>query len=331
MTKQQVQEILKNLAFRILKKSMSNKELNADRARYEQLNTDTRFSTGKQHDYICRFDKYAQNGGIIDNQYFIQDIWGARKVYEHAPSVHYDVGSSVQGFIAHLLSQKQKIVLIDIRKMDNNFDTQFLREPRNVLMGGGLRQTTASFQIKSQTESKSKSKSESKLDSVILDSHSNFHSNSCGGIDYICADATNLEGIADNSVESLSALCSVEHFGLGRYGDPIAPNAWEQALRSFSRVLKPGGRLYFSVPIGQISKVCFNAHRVFHPSLIIETLDSLQLLEFGYIEGFDVIRTMWRENVDCALITDERGLERMPEMQNWGTTGLFEFIKPESK
>ncbi len=105
--------------------AMSNKELESDRAMYERLNTDTRFKLGREHDYICRFDKYAPNGQL-DNQYFIQDIWGARKVCENKPSVHYDVGSSVAGFIAHLLAMRQKIVLIDIREMNNDFDTPFL-------------------------------------------------------------------------------------------------------------------------------------------------------------------------------------------------------------
>ncbi|HHY1437048.1 TPA: DUF268 domain-containing protein [Campylobacter jejuni] len=79
-----------------------------------------------------------------------------------------------------------------------------------------------------------------------------------------------MEEIKDNSVDSLSALCSVEHFGLRRYGDPIEPDAWEKALRSFQRVLKIGGKLYFSVPIGNENRVCFNAHRVFKPETIIE-------------------------------------------------------------
>ncbi len=268
-------------------KGMSDAELESDRAMYERLNTDTRFKLGKKYDFICRFDKYAPNGSL-DNQYFIQDIWGARKVYENMPSVHYDVGSYVAGFIAHLLGMKQKIVLIDIRKMNNNFDTNFLKEPRSVNGGGQNR-------------------------------------DSQGGIEYICADATNLENIADESIESLSALCSVEHFGLGRYGDPINPNAWEQALKSFQRVLKKGGKLYFSVPVGQTSKVCFNAHRVFHPEIIIQTLDSMQLLEFGYIDGFDVKNVMRYESNELKI--NQNALDSIPEYDNNGTTGLFEFVK----
>jgi SAM-dependent methyltransferase len=45
----------------------------------------------------------------------------------------------------------------------------------------------------------------------------------------------------DNSIESLSSICVVEHIGLGRYGDPIDPFGSEKAIRELKRVLKPGG------------------------------------------------------------------------------------------
>lgn len=111
------------------KNQMSQKEIAQDKANYTRLNTDKRFVIDSAWDYLCLGDKYAQNGGDLsggNGQYFIQDIWGARKVLEHKPSVHYDVGSSIKGFIAHLLAQKQKIILLDIRPMDNQFNTDFL-------------------------------------------------------------------------------------------------------------------------------------------------------------------------------------------------------------
>lgn len=256
-------------------KLMSNAEIARDRQLYNALNRDERFKIDSKYDFICKGDKYAQNGNV-DSQYFIQDIWGARKVLENKPSMHYDVGSSVAGFIAHLLAQGQKITLIDIRPMDNNFDTNFLNQK--------------------------------------------------GGVSYIQANATLLENIADDSLESLSALCSVEHFGLGRYGDPIEPDAWEKALKAFQRVLKPGGKLYFSVPVGPKDKVCFNAHRVYKPQTIIEVLDKMQILEMGYIPNtFDIIECMEWENNRLEIY--QHNLDSIPEPRNWGYTGLFEFVK----
>ena len=73
-----------------------------------------------------------------------------------------------------------------------------------------------------------------------------------------------LARFADGSLESLSTLHAVEHFGLGRYGDPIHPDGWRRAAEALARVLAPGGRLYFSVPIGR-ERLVFNAHRVFSP------------------------------------------------------------------
>ncbi|MEM4197124.1 MAG: DUF268 domain-containing protein, partial [Candidatus Anstonellaceae archaeon] len=58
----------------------------------------------------------------------------------------------------------------------------------------------------------------------------------------------------DNSIESLSSLCVVEHIGLGRYGDPLDPFGSEKAIKELKRVLKPGGVLLLSVPIDTENK-----------------------------------------------------------------------------
>lgn len=108
---------------------MSKKELESDRARYKALNKDTRFAMDSRFDYICRCDKYAPNA-VVDNGYFVQDIWGAQKVLEKRPKIHYDVGSSVAGFVAHLAAQRQKVEIIDIRAMKNDFNTAFFGASR---------------------------------------------------------------------------------------------------------------------------------------------------------------------------------------------------------
>jgi SAM-dependent methyltransferase len=62
--------------------------------------------------------------------------------------------------------------------------------------------------------------------------------------------------------DSLSCLHTIEHFGLGRYGDPLDPLGHHKGLRQLKRMVKPGGLLYLSTPLGP-SRVEFNAHRVF--------------------------------------------------------------------
>ena len=115
----------------INKKVMSDEEIEHDRNLYIKLNDDTRFLVDRKFDYICKNDKYAPNANV--GGYFIQDIWGARKVIKNKPAVHYDVGSSVRGFIGHLISSNQKTVLIDIRKANKQFDTCFFKS-----MPGGV-------------------------------------------------------------------------------------------------------------------------------------------------------------------------------------------------
>jgi SAM-dependent methyltransferase len=107
--------------------------------------------------------------------------------------------------------------------------------------------------------------------------------NTVKGLTFIQADATNLLGIQDNSIESLSSLHAIEHFGLGRYGDPVEPEACFRAIEALVRVLKPGGRLYFSAPIGA-ERLEFNAHRVFAPTTLLSRMNELRLVEFAAVD-----------------------------------------------
>ncbi len=108
------------------------------------------------------------------------------------------------------------------------------------------------------------------------------------GMKFIESNATELSQIADNSISSISALHSIEHFGLGRYGDPIDPDGWKKALYAMQRVLANNGKLYVSVPISNNNIVYFNSHRIFSPKTIIESFNELTLVEFSYIQDFKI-------------------------------------------
>ena len=56
-------------------------------------------------------------------------------------------------------------------------------------------------------------------------------------------DATELKQFSDECIESLSALYSLDLFGLGRYGDDVDAEAFFIAMRNFERVLSWGGQI----------------------------------------------------------------------------------------
>jgi SAM-dependent methyltransferase len=87
---------------------------------------------------------------------------------------------------------------------------------------------------------------------------------------------------ADNSIESLSCMHTVEHIGLGRYGDDIDPDGDLKAVQELIRVLKKGGNLLFVVPVGK-PRVQYNAHRIYSYEMIVEYFKELQLIEFTLI------------------------------------------------
>jgi SAM-dependent methyltransferase len=86
----------------------------------------------------------------------------------------------------------------------------------------------------------------------------------------------------DASVESLSCMHTVEHIGLGRYGDPIDPDGDLKAIAELRRVLSPGGSLLFVVPVGQ-PRIVFNAHRIYAYEQIMNYFAGLELHEFALV------------------------------------------------
>lgn len=89
----------------------------------------------------------------------------------------------------------------------------------------------------------------------------------------------------DNSIETLSSLCVVEHIGLGRYGDPVDQFGSEKAIKELKRVLKVEGVILFTVPVDTENKIYFNAHRAFTRDYILELFDGFELLEEKYHYG----------------------------------------------
>ncbi len=118
----------------------------------------------------------------------------------------------------------------------------------------------------------------------------------------------------DNSVSSLSCMHTVEHIGLGRYGDKLDSVGDLKAAKELIRVLEVGGSLVFVVPVGK-SKIEFNAHRIYSYEQVIDMFPNMQLKEFSLVPD-DYKKFGLISNADKEMVKD----------QNWGC-GCFWFVK----
>lgn len=133
------------------------------------------------------------------------------------------------------------------------------------------------------------------------------------GLSMGSADLCNLH-FDSHSIQSLSCMHTIEHVGLGRYGDPIDPDGDLKAMSELARVLAVGGYFYFVTPVGK-SKICFNAHRIYSYEQILSYFPSLSLVEFSLIPDDGQERGII-QNADPKLV----------DMQDYGC-GCFVFTK----
>lgn len=179
-------------------------------------------------------DKYESSGQFC-HHYFDQDLLMAQCIFANRPERHVDIGSRVDGFVAHVAAFRP-IEVLDIRPLDRYIPNVEFRQ----------------------------------------------------------ADLMQLPDELIEYTDSLSSLHVIEHFGLGRYGDPIDVHGHLKALDNLYRIIKPGGKFYFSVPIGK-QGVYFNAHRVFAVNYLIELLEQRYTIDhFHYIDDTNTLH----RNVD---------------------------------
>ena len=207
--------------------------------------------------YPCLQEK-NQESGVLAEHYFYQDLYVARKVFQNNPVRHVDIGSRIDGFVAHVASFRE-IEVLDVRDLHLGLPS--------------VRFTRADLSAK----------------------------------DFPLTDYC----------DSLSCLHALEHFGLGRYGDPVDYDGHLVGWENMHRILKKGGKFYFSVPIGA-QHIEFNAHRVFSVVYL------LHLMEKRYdIESFAYINDRQEFIADAPL--DEASIR-----SNFGCRygcGVFELTK----
>lgn len=205
----------------------------------------------------CLHDWYEE-GGATKSEYFWQDLLVAKMIFSANPKRHLDIGSRVDGFVAHVASFRE-IDVLDVRPITAQ------------IPGVTFKQADLMRPLK------------------------------------------NMSGVYD----SVSCLHALEHFGLGRYGDPIDSKGSENGLANIASILCNKGVLYLSVPIG-VNRVEFNANRVFDPRIIIDFAlkNSLNLIELTLVHDDEVI---------SMLIPDEEILSDLAKRRY--TLGIFTFIK----
>ena len=86
----------------------------------------------------------------------------------------------------------------------------------------------------------------------------------------------------NESIASLSCMHTIEHIGLGRYGDELDVDGDLKAIAELKRVLQPGGNLLFVTPVGK-PRTEFNAHRIYSYQQVIDYFSPLSLKEFSLI------------------------------------------------
>ena len=106
----------------------------------------------------------------------------------------------------------------------------------------------------------------------------------------VTGDAKNLD-LPDNSFDAVMSLCTLEHLGLGRYGDEFDVDADKKAFQEMIRVLKPGGHLIFTTTITRAQPcLAYNAHRIYSYEMLRAFCDNLICIEEKFyshrIQGF---------------------------------------------
>lgn len=113
------------------------------------------------------------------------------------------------------------------------------------------------------------------------------------------ADLTNLF-FESNSVESISCMHTIEHIGLGRYGDLLDPEGDFKAIAELQRVTKKKGHLLLVVPLGK-PRIQFNAHRVYSFELIHNLFQDFELNNFSLVTD----ENLFIENADPDLVMEQ--------------------------
>ena len=89
------------------------------------------------HNYMILSD-YNDSAGNNKGHYFHQDLLVAQSIFENKPRRHIDIGSRIDGFVAHVASFRE-IEVLDIRDLSDNYHNNIkftkldiMKNPKNI-------------------------------------------------------------------------------------------------------------------------------------------------------------------------------------------------------
>jgi SAM-dependent methyltransferase len=86
-----------------------------------------------------------------------------------------------------------------------------------------------------------------------------------------------------NSFDLVLCLSTLEHFGLGRYGDAIDFHADRAAFAGLAGLVRPGGHFVYSTSITRFApSIVFNAHRIYTREVLRSYAAELRSIEERY-------------------------------------------------
>jgi len=94
----------------------------------------------------------------------------------------------------------------------------------------------------------------------------------------------------DESVSLLTCLHAMDHFGLGRYGDPVGNGEVAKAVAEFERVVAKNGFLILGVPTRLEPTTWFNKMHLFTPELVRSLFGRFDVLDELFLAPSPVSR-----------------------------------------